>query len=114
MTDNRNTAVIVLSGLSPEEKAKVMREARSFCDKHEIELVASLPAPSQDGTAEEEMQEMPIPTGRFVIDNAKGIHLADGQYYHYVEVIELLKSYAAPLRAEIERLKKDLEFIKLA
>jgi len=34
-----NKAVIVLSKLTPDEKAKVVFEARAMCEKHDIELI---------------------------------------------------------------------------
>ena len=37
-----DTAVIVLSGLTPEEKAKVLEEARKMCEKHNIELIHNI------------------------------------------------------------------------
>lgn len=37
-----NTAVIVLSGLTPEEKAKVLAEAREMCKKRGIEFIHNL------------------------------------------------------------------------
>jgi hypothetical protein len=40
---------------------------------------------------EQELEEMPEPIGNFIIDNAKGVMGADGMYYHYTEVIKLLK-----------------------
>jgi len=41
------------------------------------------------------METIPIPepTGKFIIENAKGIAGLDGQYYHYAEVCSLLKKY---------------------
>jgi len=41
----------------------------------------------------EVIEDIPVPIGKFIIDNAKGIQLADGAYYHYSEVIRLLKLY---------------------
>jgi len=40
-----------------------------------------------------EEQEIPKPVGDFIINNAEGIELPDGVYYHYTEVIKLLKLY---------------------
>lgn len=37
--------------------------------------------------------EIPKPIGSFIIQNAKGVSLSDGQYYHYSEVCKLLKLY---------------------
>jgi hypothetical protein len=39
----------------------------------------------------EELVEIPEPIGTFIIDNANGVMGADGMYYHYTEVIKLLK-----------------------
>lgn len=41
----------------------------------------------------ENLEEIPKPIGDFIINNAKGILLDDGVYYHYSEVIKLLKLY---------------------
>ena len=38
-----------------------------------------------------EFEEIPEPIGNFIIDNAKGVMGADGMYYHYTEVIKLIK-----------------------
>ncbi len=35
-------------------------------------------------------QPIPEPTGKFILDNAKGVAGNDGQYYHYAEVLKLL------------------------
>ena len=35
-----------------------------------------------------------IPIGQFILDNAEGITLPDGKYYHYSKVCTLLKSFA--------------------
>ena len=40
---------------------------------------------------DDELLEIPDPIGKFIIDNANGIMGADGMYYHYTEVIKLLK-----------------------
>lgn len=61
-------------------------------------VLSSLPAPTQDGTAEEFMDQW---------SNHNSWRSKDG-------IHKMITAYAAPLRAEIERLKKDLEFIKLA
>lgn len=37
--------------------------------------------------------EIPEPVGKFIIDNANGTMGNDGMYYHYAEVIKLLKLY---------------------
>lgn len=36
---------------------------------------------------------IPAPIGAFILDNAKGMQLFDGRYYHYSEVCALLKLY---------------------
>lgn len=38
-------------------------------------------------------KQIPKPIGDFIINNAKGTQLEDGIYYHYTEVIKLLKKY---------------------
>jgi hypothetical protein len=45
----------------------------------------------QEEIDEELLVEIPEPIGTFIIDNADGIMGADGMYYHYTEVIKLLK-----------------------
>lgn len=40
---------------------------------------------------EKKPSEIPKPLGHFIMDNAKGIMLEDGMYYHYTEVINLLR-----------------------
>ncbi len=42
---------------------------------------------------EDGLEEVQKPIGNFIINNAKGTPLADGQYYHYGEVIKLLRLY---------------------
>ena len=37
--------------------------------------------------------ELPKPKGDFILENAKGISLPNGQYYHYSEVVQLLTKY---------------------
>jgi predicted metalloendopeptidase len=44
--------------------------------------------------SKEEFVEITEPTGKFIIENATGIQLPDGAYYHYSEVCKLLKLYA--------------------
>lgn len=44
-------------------------------------------------SAKEKLEKIPKPIGQFIIDNAKGVLLEDGMYYHYTEVIKLLKLY---------------------
>ena len=73
------------------------RDAHELNKAFESELTAlSLPAPTQDGTAEEELRRA---TGYYLepYDLPETIETADA--------IKAIESYAAPLRAEIERLK---------
>lgn len=35
--------------------------------------------------------EIPEPRGKFIIDNANGVMGNDGMYYHFTEVIKLLR-----------------------
>ena len=127
-----NTAVIVLLGLNPEEKAKVMREAKSFCDKHQIELVTNLPAPTQDGTNYVQctcrngleafkncghgQEEPPTQDGTAeeVLQELLDIEYHDDPQYANLEsalisrkyCIQAMHNYDAPLRAEIEEKNK--------
>jgi hypothetical protein len=55
-------------------------------------LLADLPKKSETEKSFE-LQEIPEPVGKFIIDNAKGIMGNDGMYYHYSDVCNLLKSY---------------------
>lgn len=50
---------------------------------------------------ENELTELPIPKpiGDFILENAKGVQLFDGRYYHYSEVCGLLKKYAEAYHA---------------
>ena len=76
------------------------RDAHELNKAFESELTAlSLPAPTQDGTAEEELRRA---TGYYLepYDLPETIETADA--------IKAIESYAAPLRAEIERLKSEL------
>lgn len=41
-----------------------------------------------------ELEEMPKPIGQFIIDNGNGKQMPDGTYYHYTEVIKLLKMFS--------------------
>ena len=45
----------------------------------------------QEEIEKELLVEIPEPIGTFIIDNADGVMGADGMYYHYTEVIKLLK-----------------------
>ena len=40
------------------------------------------------------LHEINKPIGQFILDNAEGVQLPDGAYYHYSKVCELLKKYA--------------------
>tara|TARA_R110000772_G_scaffold20466_5_gene56967 strand:+ start:119298 stop:119591 length:294 start_codon:yes stop_codon:yes gene_type:complete len=40
-----------------------------------------------------ELEEMPEPIGKFIMDNAQGKQMADGMYYHYADVCNLLRMY---------------------
>lgn len=46
----------------------------------------------------EELVEVKSPIGKFILDNAKGVQLPDGQYFHYSEVCKLLKKYKKSLK----------------
>ncbi len=46
-----------------------------------------------DGIVEPDFIEVPKPVGSFIIENAEGIQMADGAYYHYAVVCRLLKLY---------------------
>jgi len=48
---------------------------------------------SMDDRIDQELTEIPIPIGKFILDNGKGILFTDGMYYHILEVIRLLKAY---------------------
>lgn len=41
----------------------------------------------------ENLEEIPEPIGKFIMDNAKGTMGSDGMYYHYSAVCSLLKLY---------------------
>ena len=41
----------------------------------------------------ERLYPIPEPVGNFIVANAKGTPMADGTYYHYAEVCQLLKLY---------------------
>lgn len=57
------------------------------------------------------MEELPKPIGSFIIDNASGLQLADGGYYHYTEVVKLLRLYENPREKEnkTEKILRDLK-----
>lgn len=44
------------------------------------------------------MVELGTPIGKFIIDNAKGTQTKNGVYYHYSDVVSLLKDYKEQLR----------------
>lgn len=56
-------------------------------------------------------KELPKPIGSFIIDNASGVQLSDGVYYHYTEVIKLLRLYESPQIKEnkTEKILRDLK-----
>ena len=56
-------------------------------------------------------KEIPRPIGDFIIDNARGIQLEDGMYYHYTEVIKLLRKYGEIKQIEKEKLEDFREFL---
>jgi len=65
-------------------------EVQSIIIRIQDILLANLPKKSDDDS---ELQEIPEPVGKFVIENATGVLGNDGMYYHYAEVIKLLKLY---------------------
>ena len=42
---------------------------------------------------EEELEEIQMPIGNFIMNNAKGVMCDDGVYYHYAQVCRLLRLY---------------------
>jgi len=60
-------------------------------------------------TAKDDLQEIPEPIGKWIIENMKDIPTQFGAVYHYSEVCKGLKAHTAPLLVEIESLKKEVE-----
>ena len=58
-----------------------------------VDEAATFPKNSHLNYWSEALEEIKKPTGDFIIENAKGIQLEDGMYYHYSEVIKILKKY---------------------
>jgi hypothetical protein len=53
---------------------------------------------------EDGLEEIPVPIGKFIIENAKNGRVGnDGVYYHYAEVCKLLRLYH---KTELEKLEK--------
>jgi len=50
-----------------------------------------------------EIQGLPEPIGKFVLDNAQGVQVADGMYYHYSEVCSLLRKYKKHLEEKKDK-----------
>lgn len=42
--------------------------------------------------SEDNLKEIPKPIGEFIMDNKKGIQLNNGTYYHYTDVIDLIRT----------------------
>lgn len=59
--------------------------------------------------SESELTEIGPPVGQFIIDqkDIQALEMADGHYYHYTEVISLMKRYADKKTSdEIDRYKQ--------
>ena len=56
-------------------------------------------------------EEIPRPIGDFILENATGIELGAGTYYHYTEVIKLLRKYGEIKQIEKEKLEDFREFL---
>lgn len=55
-------------------------------------LLSELPKKSEHENPFD-LEEIPEPIGKFIIDNANCVMGNDGAYYHYAEVCKLLKLY---------------------
>lgn len=42
--------------------------------------------------SEDNLKEIPKPIGKFISENKKGVQLNDGTYYHYADVVDLIKT----------------------
>jgi len=47
------------------------------------------------------LREIEPPLGKFVIENASGIQLADGTYYYYTEVLKVLSLYKKKIQDQM-------------
>lgn len=106
-----DTAISVLSRADGEGSIKPTPSIPSHYG-NSVAGDSSLPAPTQDGTAEERTDELDLALDYLKTDGVRNDFFQDNGMVAYIAAH--LANYAAPLRAEIERLKKDLEFIKLA
>jgi len=50
---------------------------------------------SMDDKIDQELIEIPIPIGDFVMEHGNGVMFTDGMYYHFAEVIKLLRAYVS-------------------
>ena len=51
----------------------------------------------------EKLEEIPKPEVQdFIIENGNGVMGNDGMYYHFTEVIKLMKLYEKKIRKELE------------
>ena len=61
--------------------------------------------PTRDDYEDDDTEEITLPIGDFVINNATGVQLAGGAYYHYSEVCKLLKKQSSTMYTKDDVLK---------